>query len=92
MTTQVIRNLTIYRDKVSALVALGFGFEPCLESDLLTKALDLQKRHGLLTNDSLIAAVALRIGADALASADARFKDVSGLAVYSPSDIDMGAE
>lgn len=85
----VIRNLTVYRDKISALVAMGFGFEPCRESDLLGKALDLQKQHGLLTNDSLIVAIALRIGADALVSADARFKEVSDLTVYSPNDIDF---
>ena len=53
----VVKKLTIYRDKVRALMTLGLGFEPCHESDLLGKALEIQERHGLLTNDSLIAAI-----------------------------------
>ncbi len=51
----LIKKLTMYRDKIRALVTLGLGFEPCHESDLLEKALEIQERHGLLTNDSLIA-------------------------------------
>lgn len=84
---EVVRSLTIYRDKINALVAIGVGFEACRESDLMGKALELQKKHGLLTNDSLIAAIAIRIGADALVSADARFQDVDELTVYTPTDI-----
>jgi predicted nucleic acid-binding protein len=60
----VVKRLVLYRDKVRALVTLGLGFEPCHESDLLGKAFEIQERHGLLTNDSLIAAIVLRIEAD----------------------------
>jgi predicted nucleic acid-binding protein len=86
---EVIRSLSIYRDKIMALIAMGFGFEPCVEADLLEHAMQLQERHGLLTNDSLIAAITLRIGADALVSADAKFKGIDGLVLYSPNDIDI---
>lgn len=84
---EVVRNLTMYRDKVRALVTLGLGFEPCHESDLMVKALEVQERYGLLTNDSLIAAMALRMEADALVSADGRFRPLKEIKVYAPSDL-----
>lgn len=84
---ELVRSLTLYRDKVRALVTLGLGFEPCHQTDLMDKAFEIQERYGLLTNDSLIAAIALRLEADALVSADARFKVIKGLRVYAPSDI-----
>jgi predicted nucleic acid-binding protein len=83
----VVKNLTLYRDKVRALVSLGLRFEPCHESDLLGKALEIQEHHGLLTNDSLIAAIALRLEADALVSADTRFRAIKELRTYAPSDL-----
>jgi predicted nucleic acid-binding protein len=85
----VVKKLTIYRDKVRALMTFGLGFEPCHESDLLDKALEIQERHGLLTNDSLIAAIALRLEADGLASADARFQAIQELRTYTPSDVKL---
>lgn len=86
---EVVKGLTMYRDKVKALATIGLGFEPCQETDLLAKALELQERYGLLTNDSLIAAMALRLDADVLASADARFQSVRELSVYTPSDVKL---
>jgi predicted nucleic acid-binding protein len=86
---EVVKRLAIYRDKVTALVTLGLGFEACTKTDLLDKALFLQERYGLLTNDSVIAAMALRLDADALVSADTRFKVVKDLTIYSPSDLNM---
>ena len=85
----MVKRLTIYRDKMSALVTLGLGFEACTKADLLDKALSLQERCGLLTNDSVIAAMALRLEADALVSADTRFKVVKDLTIYAPSDLKM---
>lgn len=85
----VIKRLMIYRDKVSALITLGLGFETCTKTDLLDKALPLQERYGLMTNDSVIAAIAIRLEADALVSADTRFKVVKDLKVYAPSDLKM---
>lgn len=83
----IVKNLTMYRDKVKALVTLGLGFEPCHEPDLMGKALELQERHGLLTNDSLIAAITLRIGADALITSDRGFLALTELKIYAPSDV-----
>jgi predicted nucleic acid-binding protein len=86
---EVVKKLTLYRDKVRALVTLGLRFEPCHESDLLGKAFEIQERYGLLTNDSLIAAIALRIGADVLASADMRFQGIKEFRTHAPSDIKL---
>ena len=85
----VIKRLTIYRDKVAALLTLGLGFEACTRTDLLDKALPLQERYGLMTNDSVIAAVGIRLEADALVSADTRFKVVKDRNVYAPSDVKL---
>lgn len=86
---EVVKGLTMYRDKIRALVTLGLGFEPCQEDDLLGKALEIQEEYGLLTNDSLIAAMALRMEADATVSADSRFRVVKELKLYVPSDVKL---
>ena len=75
----VVKKLTMYREKIRALVTLG----------LLGKALEIQERHGLLTNDSLIAAIALRIEADLLVSADERFQAIKEIRTYAPSDVKL---
>ncbi len=84
-----VKELTLYKEKIRALITLGLGFEPCQESDLFTKALEIQERYGLLTNDSLIAAMALRLEADALASTDAGFGGIKEIMVYVPSDVKL---
>lgn len=83
----VIKRLMLYKEKVQALMTLGCKFEACTQTDLVEDAFRLQARYGLLTNDSVILAVALRLNADALASADERFRAVEDIAVYAPSDI-----
>ncbi len=83
----VVKRLSLYRDKIKALATLGLGFEPCTKVDLMDKAFDLQDRYGLLTNDSVILAVAIRLDADALVSADTRFQVIKDVRVYAPSDI-----
>jgi predicted nucleic acid-binding protein len=85
----VVRRLVMYRDKIRALVTLGLGFESCHEADLMSTALAIQERYGLLTNDSLIAAIAIRIRADAVVSADTRFRAIKELKVYAPSDLTL---
>ncbi len=83
----VVRRLSLYRDKIKALATLGLGFEPCTKADLIDMALELQDRYGLLTNDSVILAIAMRIDADALVSPDARFQASQDIRVFAPSDI-----
>jgi len=84
---EAIRGLTLYKAKVKALLDLGFGFEPCLLPDLFDRVFALQETHGLLTNDAMVLAVALRLKADVLVSSDKAFRGVAALDVYYPTDL-----
>jgi len=86
---EVIKGLSIYRDKIGALKDLGLGFEPCTREDFLEDALRLQKEYGLLTNDSVVLATALRLRAEVLVSADAAFRTLPKPAVAWPSDLSV---
>lgn len=86
----VIKRLMLYKDKIRALVTLGMAFEPCTRIDLVDKAVAIQERHGLLTNDSVIVAMALRLEADVLVSADKQFQFIKEVPVYAPSDVKLG--
>ena len=59
---KVIKGLTLYKGKVQALVILSFKFESCTHTDLVDSALQLQTPQGLLTLDSVILGVAVRLG------------------------------
>ena len=83
----IIRSLSLYQSKVRNLLGLGLRFESCTREDLLQSAFALQKRHGLLTNDSVILAMAIRLEADCLASSDRNFQSVEEIAVFAPSDL-----
>jgi predicted nucleic acid-binding protein len=84
---EVVRGLSLYQVKVRSLVDLGLRFERCTRDDLLQAAFGLQNRYGLLTNDAMVLAVALRIEADCLVSSDKGFRQVSEVDVYAPSDL-----
>jgi predicted nucleic acid-binding protein len=83
----VVKRLGLYREKISALVKLGLGFETCTSADFFETAFANQERYGLLINDSLILATALRLKADVLVTADMAFRDVVELQVAMPSDL-----
>lgn len=83
----VVKRLGLYREKISALVKLGLRFESCTSADFFEAAFACQKKYGLLMNDSLILATALRLKADALVTADAAFQNVVELPVAMPSDL-----
>ncbi|MGH8632174.1 MAG: type II toxin-antitoxin system VapC family toxin [Burkholderiales bacterium] len=86
---EAVRGLTLYRAKVKSLLDLGFGFEPCQLSDLTERAFGLQEKYGLLTNDAVVLAVALRLKADALVSRDKGFGGVDEIELYSPTDLKL---
>ena len=86
----VIRDLSLYRTKVKALLDLGLGFEPCTLPDLIETAFQMQEKYGLLTNDAVVLAVALRLKADALVSNDKAFRSVAELPVHYPTDLRLG--
>jgi predicted nucleic acid-binding protein len=83
----VVRSLSIYKEKIEALQNLGLGFETCTRNDLLEDALALQGTYGLLTNDSVVLATALRLKAEVLVSSDVAFKRITEPVVAWPSDL-----
>ncbi|MDN5871447.1 MAG: type II toxin-antitoxin system VapC family toxin [Nitrococcus sp.] len=85
----VVRGLRLYQAKVRSLVDLGLRFERCTLEDLLQAAFELQRRYGLLTNDSVVLAVALRLGADCLVSSDKAFRQITDIDVFAPSDLQV---
>ena len=85
----VVRSLSIYKEKIAALQDLGLGFETCTRKDLLGDALALQGKYGLLTNDSVILATALRLKAEVLVSSDIAFQRIEKPVVARPSDLKM---
>ena len=81
-----IQGLSIYAQNVRDLLDSPIVFEPIRPEDFYV-ALELQRQHGLLTNDSLNLAVARRLGLQELATADTNFDGVQGIIVYKPADI-----
>ena len=83
----IVRGLSLYRSKVRNLFDMGLRFEGCTHDDLLDSGFALQSRYGLLTNDSLILAAAIRLEADCLVSSDKAFQTVEEIPVVAPSDL-----
>jgi predicted nucleic acid-binding protein len=79
----LVRSLPRYPEKVRNLLEGGLYFEPVRKEDFQL-GLELQARHGLLTNDSLNLAVALRLALEGIATADQGFDRISGIPVYKP--------
>jgi len=86
---EVVRQLSEYGEIVRDILGGELTVEPIQATDFLV-ALELQKQHGLLTNDSLNLAAAKRLGIQEIATADANFDNVQGLIVYKPEDIASG--
>jgi predicted nucleic acid-binding protein len=82
----LVRQLTTYAQDVEDLMQGEFTLLAVEASDL-TKALALQKQHGLLMNDSLLLASGLRAGVTQLATADRQFDAVTGLTLFKPDDL-----
>ena len=81
-----IAQLSIYAENVRMLLQGEIEFES-VHCDDFYVALELQKQHGLLTNDALNLAVAKRLGMTEIATADAHFDHIQGLIVYKPDDL-----
>ena len=82
----LVRQLIQYRQDMEDLLAGELAMLGIEQADF-AKALELQQLHGLLTNDSLNLAAALRAGVNLLATADPQFDAVSGLTVFKPDDL-----
>jgi predicted nucleic acid-binding protein len=82
----MVRQLSGYADDVRALSAGDLTIVPIETMDFAV-ALELQRQHGLLTNDSLNLAVAKRLGIKEIVTADTHFDLVQGITIYKPSDL-----
>ena len=82
----LIRQLSIYAGEVRNLLEGGLEVDLIRPEDFLV-ALELQKQHGLLTNDALNLAAAQRLGLTEIATADSHFDHIAGLSVYKPDDL-----
>ena len=83
---ELVRQLSAYAERIrelldSALVVAELHSEDCLA------ALELQKQHGLLTNDSFNLSIARRHGIKDIATADKCFDNIEGLSIYKPDDL-----
>lgn len=86
LNPDLVRQLTQYRQELEDLL-VGDLRLLTVESADFTQAAELQRAHGLLTNDSLSLAAALRNGIDLLATADPQFDSIPCLTVFKPSDL-----
>jgi len=84
---EIVRELREYRNVLARLAAMRLRYEPILQRDILPAAIDIQRRYGLLTNDSIIAACALRAGVEFIVSSDSCFDAVPGVRLVHLDDI-----
>jgi len=81
-----IKTLTRYETLMRDLFAIGLHIVETKKEDFFT-AMSLQKKYGLLTNDSLFAAVGIRLRINSLVSADTIFSRIKEFTFYSPDDL-----
>jgi predicted nucleic acid-binding protein len=82
----LVRQLTQYRAEVEDLLC-GDLLVLSVEGLDFIKAAELQRAHGLMTNDSLSLAVALRHGVYLVATADPQLDSIPGFTVFKPDDL-----
>lgn len=85
----VVRRLRVYASSVQAIPAMGVEIL-ALNEETMRLGLRHQRRHGLLTNDSLIVGTMTHQGVRLLATADRRLAMVDELEVASPTDLVPG--
>lgn len=82
---EAVKGLNQTRAMVKDLLEANFEIVAATGADHL-HALKIQEGLGLLSSDSIIAAMALRCQADCIASLDAAFQRLSGMGHYAPKD------
>jgi predicted nucleic acid-binding protein len=84
--SDVVRRLTTYEASIHAISSMGVEVMALTEA-MIQLGLRHQRRHGLLTNDSLIVATMLPHGLRLLATADRRLAIVEELEIAAPTDL-----
>ena len=83
---EIVRMLSQYERDAEAIALMGVRIVT-LDLPALLRGGELRAAHGLMTNDSLVAAAALDEAGGRLASADTAFDIVPGLELHSPRDL-----
>jgi predicted nucleic acid-binding protein len=83
---ELVRQLVTYEGAIGAVPAMGIEIAAVTEATLMD-GLRLQRRYGLLTNDSLIVAGMLQAGLHMLATADRRLAEVDEIELAVPADL-----
>lgn len=83
---ELVQRLTNYEKQMHQFLGIGLRLEPVVTIDLI-EALNVQRELGLLTNDSLLLAIARRLNCESIASADKTFERAKGILWYCPRDI-----
>jgi predicted nucleic acid-binding protein len=82
----VVRQLHRYQERVARVPLMGIqvtGFD----LTLLLASTEVRRRHGFLTNDSLVAASARVTRCEVLATGDADLERIEDLSIYRPDDL-----
>jgi predicted nucleic acid-binding protein len=82
----IVRELHVYQDQVELIPLMGIGVID-LDLEILSLAAGIRYLHGLLVNDSLLAASAIHHGIALMASADSDFERVEELQWFRPTDL-----
>lgn len=82
----VVRALSDYQSNLDTLMALGIQILSLGPDDLVASA-TIRRVPGLLTNDSLTAAMLQRERIRALATSDPDFRRLSDVRIYEPTDL-----
>ena len=83
---ELVRQLSAYAESVRDLLDSSLVVAESQTADFLV-ALEIQKQHGLLTNDALNLAIGRRHGIKGIATAGKFFDDLPGIIIYKPEDI-----
>lgn len=81
-----VSQLSIYEASVEAIPLIGIAVTT-LSDGIILQGLRLQRRYGFLTNDSLLVATTLQVGAPLLASADRRLAIAREVEIAVPEDL-----
>lgn len=82
----IVRKLSVYQVQVERIPIMGIQIVP-LELKTFLRSDGLRTQHGLLMNDSLVAASAIEEEADGIASADADFARLPTPVHFEPQDL-----
>jgi predicted nucleic acid-binding protein len=82
----LVRELYVYQEQVDLIPLMGIAVRD-LDLEVTSFAAEIRRRYGLLVNDSLLSATAVREGIVDFASADPDFERVQGLRLFLPDDL-----